>query len=71
MNQTLSSQVPLYAYEFNDRTAPFFFPELPGFQPLAYHTADIQYLFPGYHGGSRGMAHPLNPRAKSSFRTNW
>ncbi|MBB6147407.1 para-nitrobenzyl esterase [Silvibacterium bohemicum] len=60
VNQTLSSQVPLYAYEFNDRTAPFFFPGLPGFQSLAYHTADIQYLFPGWHGGTRGIAHPLN-----------
>jgi para-nitrobenzyl esterase len=60
VNQTLSSQVPLYAYEFNDRTAPFFFPELPGFQSLAYHTADIQYLFSGWHGGTRGIAHPLN-----------
>lgn len=60
VNKTLSSQVPLYAYEFNDRTAPFFFPELPGFQSLAYHTADIQYLFSGYHGGARGIAHPLN-----------
>jgi para-nitrobenzyl esterase len=60
VNRTLSSQVPLYAYEFNDRTAPFFFPELPGFQALAYHTADIQYLFSGWHGGTRGMAHPLN-----------
>jgi para-nitrobenzyl esterase len=60
VNQILSSQVPLYAYEFNDRTAPFFFPELPGFQSLAYHTADIQYLFSGWHGGTRGIAHPLN-----------
>lgn len=60
VNQILSSQVPLYAYEFNDRTAPFFFPELPDFQSLAYHTADIQYLFPGWHGGPRGIAHPLN-----------
>ncbi|WP_263357065.1 carboxylesterase/lipase family protein [Acidicapsa ligni] len=60
VNATLSSQVPLYAYEFNDRTAPFFFPELPGFQSLAYHTADIQYLFSGYHGGTRGITHPLN-----------
>jgi para-nitrobenzyl esterase len=60
VNRILSSQVPLYAYEFNDRTAPFFFPELPGFQSLAYHTADIQYLFSGYHGGARGIAHPLN-----------
>lgn len=60
MNRILASQVSLYAYEFNDETAPFFFPELPGFQSLAYHTADIQYLFSGWHGGTRGIAHQLN-----------
>lgn len=60
VNQTLSSQVPLYGYEFDDQTAPFYFPDLPEFQPLAYHTSDIQYVFPLYHGGSSGIPHPLN-----------
>ncbi len=27
---------------------------------LAYHTADIQYLFPLWHGGPLGIPHPLN-----------
>jgi para-nitrobenzyl esterase len=56
----LAPQVPVYAYEFNDATAPFFFPAMPGFEPLAYHTADIQYLFPLWHGGPAGIVHPLN-----------
>ena len=60
INQALSSQVPVYAYEFNDQTAPSYFPDMPGFQPLAYHTSDIQYLFPLWHGGPNGIAHPLN-----------
>ena len=60
LNRVLAPQVPLYAYEFNDATAPFFFPTMPGFEPRAYHTADIQYLFPLWHGGPTGEAHPLN-----------
>jgi para-nitrobenzyl esterase len=60
LNRVLAPQVSLYAYEFNDATAPFFFPTLPGFEPLAYHTADIQYLFPLWHGGPQGEAHALN-----------
>ncbi|HLH10515.1 MAG TPA: carboxylesterase family protein [Methylovirgula sp.] len=55
-----SSQVPLYYYEFDDETAPSYFPVMPGFQPLAYHTADIPYLFPGWHGGPQGIPHSLN-----------
>jgi para-nitrobenzyl esterase len=55
----LAGKVPLYAYEFRDRTAPSYFPAI-GFKLLAYHTADIQYLFPGYHGGDKGTPHALN-----------
>jgi para-nitrobenzyl esterase len=62
VNRILAPQTPVYAYEFNDPTAPFFFPPLPGFEPMAYHTADIQYLFTGWHGGPKGLTHALNPR---------
>ncbi len=60
LNRILAPQVPVYGYEFNDATAPFFFPAMPGFEPLAYHTADIQYLFPLWHGGPAGIVHRLN-----------
>ncbi|MDF0544296.1 carboxylesterase family protein [Sphingobium sp. H39-3-25] len=56
----LGEKVPVYAYEFRDRTAPSIFPELPDFAPMAYHTADLQYLFPGFHGGDKGVSHALN-----------
>ncbi|MGD0492038.1 MAG: carboxylesterase family protein [Steroidobacteraceae bacterium] len=62
LNRILAPQVPVYAYEFNDATAPFYFPAMPGFEPLAYHTADIQYLFPLWHGGPAGIVHQLNPQ---------
>jgi para-nitrobenzyl esterase len=60
LNRILASQVPTYGYEFNDTTAPFYFPAMPGFEPRAYHTADIQYLFPLWHGGPAGQVHRLN-----------
>jgi para-nitrobenzyl esterase len=60
--QLLSEKVPVYAYEFRDQTSPFMFPELPDFAPLAYHTADLQYLFPGFRGGDKGVRHDLNPK---------
>jgi para-nitrobenzyl esterase len=58
LNKVLANQIPVYAYNFNDQTPPFYFPKMPGFVGLAYHTADIQYVFPLYHGG-QGTPHPL------------
>jgi para-nitrobenzyl esterase len=63
-NMLLSSQVPVYAYQFADRTAPTYFPKMPGYLSLAYHTADIQYLFPGWHGGDEGIPHNLNAKQR-------
>jgi para-nitrobenzyl esterase len=60
LDKTLAPQIPVYAYEFADKTAPFFFPDMPGMEALAYHTADIQYLFPLWRGGPLGTPHPLN-----------
>jgi len=49
--------VPVYEYEFNYQNAPYYFPPLPGFLPLAAHTIDIQFLFPNWHGGVLGVNH--------------
>jgi para-nitrobenzyl esterase len=57
------SPSPLYAYEFDDRTAPDYFPPLVDFVSLAYHTSDIQYLFPHFHGG------PVPPSIATSLNT--
>lgn len=51
----LSLLVPVYAYEFDYQKAPYHFPQMPGYTPLATHTSDIQFLFPGYHGGIFGV----------------
>jgi para-nitrobenzyl esterase len=59
--EALSAQVPVYMYLFDDRTAQTYFPKMPGFQPLAYHTADIAYIFTGYHGGPNGAPFKLMP----------
>lgn len=60
VDRILAGQVPLYAYEFKDQTAPDYFPPLPGLVTLAYHTSDIQYYWTGYHGGTLGTPHALN-----------
>ena len=62
LDKVLAPQIPVYAYEFEDQTAPFYFPKMPGFLSLAYHTADIQYLFPLWHGGPNGIQHALNKK---------
>jgi len=53
--QLVAPQVPTYGYEFVYQNAPYYFPQMPDFQPLAAHTIDIQFLFPGYHGGQLGV----------------
>lgn len=58
--QELSKWVPVYAYQFDYQDAPYYFPEMPGFEPLASHTIDIQFLFPLWHGGILGIPHALN-----------
>ncbi|MDR4308412.1 carboxylesterase family protein [Chelatococcus sambhunathii] len=63
-NVLLSGQVPVYAYQFADRTAPTYFPKMEGYLSLAYHTADIQYLFIGWHGGNEGIPHDLNKKQR-------
>jgi para-nitrobenzyl esterase len=47
---------PVYAYEFNDRHSPYYYPVMPGFTPYAAHTIDIQFLFPMWHGGILGVS---------------
>jgi para-nitrobenzyl esterase len=60
LNQLVSRWVRTYAYEFNYRNAPYYFPRMQGFKPLAAHTIDIQFLFPHWAGGPLGIRHPLN-----------
>jgi para-nitrobenzyl esterase len=59
--EALSAHVPVYMYLFSDRSAPSYFPKMPGYQALAYHTGDIPYVFTGYHGGPDGLPTPLSP----------
>jgi para-nitrobenzyl esterase len=50
-----SAQVPTYAYDYAYTGAPFYFPRMNGFKPLASHTADSQFIFKNYHGGQLGV----------------
>lgn len=58
LDRAWSKFVPVYAYQFNDRTAPSYYPKM-SYPMRAYHTAELQYLFPLFHGG-QGTPHPLN-----------
>lgn len=48
-------QMATYGYDFTYQNAPYYFPKMPGFQPLAAHTIDIQFLFDNWHGGPLGV----------------
>jgi para-nitrobenzyl esterase len=50
-----AQKVPSYMYQFNYRDAPYYFPQMKGFTPLAAHTIDIPFLFPNWHGGQLGV----------------
>lgn len=59
MNQALSGKIPVYAYEFSDRTAPSYVGPT-SFPLLAAHTYELSYIFPGFRGA--GDVHvTLNP----------
>ncbi|HTH98685.1 MAG TPA: carboxylesterase family protein [Stellaceae bacterium] len=58
LDRAWTRYVPVYAYQFSDRTAPSYYPPL-SYPMRAYHTAELEYLFPLFHG-SRGTPHPLN-----------
>jgi para-nitrobenzyl esterase len=53
--QKLAAQVPSYAYDFTYDDAPYYFPKMRGFKPLAAHTIDIQFVFNDWHGGQLGV----------------
>ena len=44
--QNLSQYVPTYQYEFNDEAAPNIYLPALGYSLGAYHSSEIQYLFP-------------------------
>ncbi len=58
LDRAWAKYAPVYAYEFRDQTAPSYFPKF-SFPMRAYHTAELQYIFPRFHGG-RGTPHALN-----------
>lgn len=59
VSQVLSRYVPVFVYEVADRTMPSYL-EAASFPLGAYHTGEIQYIFPLYRGAS-GTPHALNP----------
>jgi para-nitrobenzyl esterase len=66
LDRSLARLVPVYAYEFADRSAPSYFAQR-SYPMKAYHTAELQYLFPLFHG-ARGTIHALNAAQESLAR---
>jgi para-nitrobenzyl esterase len=59
---TSNSGNGVYGYDFTYQKTPYYFPRMPNasdpsgwFKALAYHTADIQFVFPKWHGGNLGV----------------
>ena len=67
LNNHASEFVPLYAYEFTYKKAPWYFPTVH-FDHGAAHTIDIQFLFPDWHGGPLGIQHSLNAQERTLSR---
>jgi para-nitrobenzyl esterase len=53
-----SHYVPVYAYLFDEESTPSYFPPV-SYPTRAFHTSELEYLFPLFHGG-QGRPHPLN-----------
>lgn len=58
LNGQWSKYAPVYAYQFEDRTAPSYFKPV-SYPMRAYHTSELQYLFPLFRGG-QGTSKPLS-----------
>lgn len=67
MNQLMSEKVPVYGFEFADRTAPSYLAPV-SFDLGAAHTFEIQYLFPYFNGGS-GTPRRLNDAQERLSKT--
>jgi para-nitrobenzyl esterase len=59
IDRWLADKIPVYAYEFADRTAPSYLNPTT-FPQGAAHTSELPYIFPGFHGGA-GRPITLNP----------
>lgn len=59
LNRLLAPRVPLWTYVFAYRDAPWYMPK-QSFPHGAAHTIDLQFLFPGWHGGPMGLRHELD-----------
>ena len=57
-DQLWSQYVPVFAYQFDDETAPSYLPNA-SYPTRAFHTSELLYLFPLFHGG-QGTPHLLN-----------
>jgi para-nitrobenzyl esterase len=60
---TFASRIPVFFYEFADRTAPGLNDDLPGYDWGAAHVLELPYMWPSFHHGV-----PLFPQLTSAQR---
>jgi para-nitrobenzyl esterase len=71
IDQWTSQQVPVFAYEFNDDSAPLrFTPPLVG-PPVATHGSELQYLFDLPNAPVAGTLNADQEALAASMRAAW
>ncbi|HWV26446.1 MAG TPA: carboxylesterase family protein [Aeromicrobium sp.] len=72
VNQQLSDYTRVYAYEFNDRSAPqTFLPAAEGFSYGASHASELQYLFDLSNVDHPATLNRHQQRLASAMRRSW
>jgi hypothetical protein len=67
-NDGLASNANVYAYEFDDETAPPLIPSVGGFNAGASHGSELDYLFEVKDKPDRYRGHPYRPDADTVER---
>jgi para-nitrobenzyl esterase len=68
--RALAAHVPVYAYQFADRTAPALL-DLPNFDEGAEHAAELNFLFPRLFGGPLSAAQEALSTTMVQYWTNF
>jgi para-nitrobenzyl esterase len=58
LDRQWARHAPVYVYQFEDRSAPWYMQPM-SYPMRAYHTSELQFLFPMFHG-ARGTPQPLS-----------
>ena len=69
--RSLSTYVPTFAYEFNDRHAPQRYLPPVGFPYGAAHASELQYLFTLHNTPNPGVLSPAQRQLAAAMKQDW